>query len=62
MNRLDRILVSTMMTVRQGSGGGLVVLLALLPFALVIGLAVLAFKVLLRGGEWCVSQAGKRVR
>jgi hypothetical protein len=59
---LDRILFATMMTVRQGKGAGLVALLALLPFAIVIGLAVLLLKGFLRGAEWCFSQAKRGTR
>jgi len=50
------------LTARAGNGGGVVLLLFAVPIGLVIGLAVLLVKGLVRGGVWCFGQAGKAVR
>jgi hypothetical protein len=62
VTKLDRILASVLLTARAGNGGGVVLLLFAVPIGLVIGLAVLLVKGLVRGGVWCFGQAGKAVR
>ena len=57
MTKLDRILASAFMTARYPGGGGVVLMLFMVPVALFIGLAVLLVKALVRGGAWFFRQA-----
>jgi hypothetical protein len=56
MTKLDRTLAALLIAARAGNGGGLVLLAVMLPFALVIGLAVGLVKALVE------SQKVKAVR
>ena len=56
MTKLDRTLAALLIAARAGNGGGLVLLVVMLPFALVIRLAVLLVKALVE------SQKVKAVR
>ncbi len=46
MTKLDRTLAALLIAARAGNGGGLVLLVVMLPFALVIRLAVVLVKAL----------------
>ena len=58
MTKLDKILASVLMTARI-QGGGMALMVVSVPIGIVVGLAVLLVKGLVRGGVSCFSQAGK---